>query len=194
MIKYFKRHGVLLTFLCALFLFSIIIGILLYLKSSNESKNYVSELLVNIKEMLFNTKVNNIFKHLIVLFVIFLLSFTIIGYLSGFIYLFYEGISLGYTISCLVANYALKGLIFGLLYNIIFKFIYIIIYIFILLKLFDLIKLLINKLVFKKTYILKNNLKRIILSIIILIFIVFINDIIIYFLTNFLLKLIINVL
>ena len=194
MIKYLKRHGVLLTFLSVLFLISVIIGIILYLKSSNESKLYVNNLLTNIKESLLNTKVNNIFKHLLILGVITLLSFTILGYLCGFIYLFYEGISLGYTITALVANYAIKGFIFGILYNVVFKFVYIIIYILILLKLFDLVKLLVNNLVFKKQYTTKHSFKRIFLSIFLLITIIFINDIIIYFLTNFLLKLIINVL
>ena len=194
MIKYFKRHGVLLTFLGALFLISIIIGILLFLKSSNDSKKYVSDLLINIKENLLNSNVNNVFKHLLILLIITFLSLTVIGYISGFIYVFYEGISFGYTICALVNNFKMKGLLFGLLYNIIFKFIFIIIYVIILLKLFDLVRLLLNYLVFKKSYSIKNNLRNIILSIFILILIIFINDIIIYFFTNFLLKLVINVL
>jgi len=194
MIKYFKRHGVLLTFLCVLFLISIFIGILLYVKSSNDSKIYISDLLTNIKEDLLNTKANNIFSHLLILVIISIFSFTALGYFSGIIYLFFEGISIGYTICALTANYALKGLLFGFLYNIIFKFIFIIIYIIFLLKLFDLIKLIVNYFIFKRSYTIKNNLKRIIFSIIILILIILINDIIIYFLTNFLLKLIINVL
>ena len=194
MIKYFKRHEVVLTFLGVLFLISVIIGIFLYLKSSNESKKYVSDYLVNIKDNLINSNVNNILKHLLIILIIIILSFTILGYFSGIIYLFYEGISFGFTIASLVANYAFKGFIFGLLYNIIFKLIFIFIYIIILLKLFDLMKLLINYLVFKKSYTIKNNLKRILTSIGILLLIILINDIIIFVFTNLLLKLIINVL
>ena len=194
MIKYFKRHGVLLTFLGVLFLISIVIGIILFLKSSNESKKYISDYLINLKENLFNNRVNNIFKHLVIIIFIVLLSFTIMGYFSGIIYLFYEGISFGFTIASLVANYALKGFIFGIIYNIIFKLVFIIIYIIILLKLFDLVKLIVNYFIFKRSYLIKNKLKRVLLSILFLIVIIFINDIIIYFLTNFLLKLIINVL
>ncbi len=194
MIKYFKRHGVLLTFLGVLFLISIVIGIILFLKSSNESKKYISDYLINLKENIFNNRVNNIFKHLVIIIFIVLLSFTIMGYFSGIIYLFYEGISFGFTIASLVANYALKGFIFGIIYNIIFKLVFIIVYIIILLKLFDLVKLIVNYFLFKRSYLIKNKLKRVLLSILFLIVIIFINDIIIYFLTNFLLKLIINVL
>lgn len=194
MIKYLKRHRFFLIFLSVILLISIGIGIIIYLKSSNESKIYITDQLSNLKESLLNTKINNIFRHLLIIIVIILLSFTILGYFSGVAYLFYEGISIGFTISSLVANYALKGLLFGILYNLLFKLFYIIVYIFILLKLFDLVKLIINQLLFKKTYTIKNNIKRISLSIVIFILIIFINDVIIYFFTNFLLKLIINVL
>lgn len=194
MIKYLKRRGVLLTFLCVIFLISIIIGVIIYFKSSNETKKYICDQLLNFKENLLNSKVNNIFKHLIIISSIVLLTFTILGYFSGIIYLFYEGISLGFTISVLLANYALKGFIFGLLYNIVFKLIYLILYILLLLKLFDLIKIIVNKIILKNSYNIKSNIRKIFFAIILLILIIIINDIIIYFLTNFLLKLIINVL
>ena len=63
MIKYFKRHGVLLTFLSVLFFVSIIIGVFLYIKSSNESKEFISNQLINLKDNLLNTKINNVLKH-----------------------------------------------------------------------------------------------------------------------------------
>lgn len=192
--KYFKRHAVILTFLSVIFLISIIVGIILYLKSSNETKQYINQLFQNFKDELLNNNINNIYKHLIILLLLFILSFTAIGYLLGVAYLFYEGMSISYSISALCANYALKGFAFGIIYNMFFKFIFIILYIFILLKLFDLVKILLDKVIFKNNINFKGNIKRIVYSVLFIILIIFINDIIIYIFSNFLIKIIINML
>ena len=193
-IKFLRSRKYLLTFLSVIFLISLISGIILYFKCSNDTKLSILNSISNLKEDLLNNHINNIFLHLIIILSIILLSFTILGYFSAIFYLFYEGISISFTLCFLIKYYGLNGLIFGILYNILFKLLFLLIYILIIIKLLDLIKNIIlyfyNK---RKTNNFKN-IKRIIQSILILIVFLFINDLILYLIANFILKILLNVL
>lgn len=192
--RYLKKRSVLLTFLSAIFLIGLFVGIVLYFKCNNETKSNIINQISNIKEYLINNNINNILKHFILIIIILILSFTIIGYFGAFFYLFYEGVSISFTLAFLVKIYGFKGLIFGILYNILFKLLFLIIYVLIIIKLFSIIKCIIKNIIYKKRinikYIIKNNIS----AIVILYIVMFINDIIIYFFSSIILKIILNVL
>ena len=192
--KYIKKRVVLLIFLCVIFIISLLVGIVIYIKCSNDVKILLENSLLNLKYDLLNNHINNIFNHLLIIFIIIILSLSIIGYFSGIIYLFYEGLSIGFTMSFLVSNYGIKGFIFCIIYNGLFKIIFLLLFIFLLCKLYDLVKNIIVYFLSKKRIRIFDNVKKIIKSIILIIIFILIFDLTIYIFGNFLLKIIVNVL
>ena len=191
--KYIKRRKYLFIFLCSILLFSIIIGIFLYINKENNIKDiYLNT--TNIKEQLLNNRVNNIFNHIISIIMIVLVSTIIIGYFGALFYLFYQGIVISFTICFLASIYGLKGIIFGIIYNIIFKLLFIIIIIFILIKLIDLIKNIIGVILYNNNITIIKNIKHNIICILILLLINLLNDIFLYMISNLILKILVNML
>lgn len=188
--KYFKRHKYLLLFLLSLFIIGIASGIILYNIMPEINQTSLTINLDNLKEQLLNNHLNNISIHLFILLIISLLSITIIGYLIGLFYLFYLGMSIGFTLTFLIKEYALKGLFFSITYNLIFKLIYIIIIIIILIKLFDIVKNIIGFIIYKKDLNLLNNFSHNYLSIIVLIIMNLLNDLFLTYTETFILKII----
>lgn len=188
--KYFKRHKYLLLFLLSLFIIGIASGIILYNIMPEINRTSLTINLDNLKEQLLNNHLNNISIHLFILLIISLLSITIIGYLIGLFYLFYLGMSIGFTLTFLIKEYALKGLFFSITYNLIFKLIYIIIIIIILIKLFDIVKNIIGFIIYKKDLNLLNNFSHNYLSIIVLIIMNLLNDLFLTYTETFILKII----
>lgn len=193
--KYIRKHKYLLLFLLFLLLFSIIFGIFLYNNQDEGIKNSLISGLVNFKDSLLNNHISNLFEHLIVISIIIILSFIFIGYLGGLFYYFYIGTSIGYTLVFLFKNNGFNGLIFGILYNIYSKAIFIILITMLFLKIMDLIKCLIAYIVYRKqfNYIILN-IKHHLKNLIVLFLLIIINDLIIYFTSNFVLKLLIPML
>src|SRR5574344_391497 len=141
MIKQFiKRHKYMFIFLIGIFITGIIMGIIIYNIQNDALKVSIATNLNDIKNQLLNNHINNYYYHLIIVIIVSLLSLTVFGYFGGIIYLFYEGMSIGFTCSYLTVTRSLKGILFGIIYNIIFKLIFIILLLFILIKLFDIVK------------------------------------------------------
>ena len=192
--NYLKRRKGFLTFLGVVFIISLIVGIILYFKCSEGDKSSVISSLSSFKDDIINNHINNILKHILYISIIVLLSFTIIGFISSIIYLFYEGMSLSFTICFLIKIYGFKGLIFTIIYNIIFKTVFIILFILIMIKLINIIKGLIMYIILKRKINIKIIIKRELISIIIFVSIIIINDILIYLFGNFILKILVNML
>ena len=186
--KFILRHKYLLIFLVVLFVIGLLSGVILYLKQSEDLKNILVNNLTDIKFQLINNHISNIIPHLIIITIIVALSFTIIGYLFGLFYLFYIATSISFSVTYLTINHGLNGLIFGFLYNLIFKSIYILAIIFILLKTSFISKNIFNMIFIKNNNTIKLNIKKYIIQIILIIFIIFINDILLYFISSFTLK------
>lgn len=192
--KYIKRHKYLLLFLFMLLVVGIIIGIILYniMPSINQTSLIIN--LDNLKDQLLSNHLNNLFPHILAICVISILSLTIIGYFTGLFYLFYIGMSIGFTTAFLIVKYGLKGLIFSILYSIIFKLIYICVLIVILVKLYEIVKNIIGLIIYKKNDQLIGNFRHNYLSILILLFIIIINDLILSLSSTFILKIITSML
>ena len=186
--KFIGRHKYLLIFLLVLFLIGLFFGIILYFKQSDNSKSILTTNLTNLSEQLNNNHISNILPHLIILILIILLSLTIIGYLFGIFYLFYIATSISFSITFLTLNYGLNGLIFGLLYNILFKAIFLIGLIFILIKTSLISKNIFGMLVIKNNNPFKIDFKRNLIQILIMLSIILLNDILLYYLSSFTLK------
>lgn len=192
--KYIKRHKYLLLFLFMLLVVGIIIGIILYniMPSINQTSLIIN--LDNLKDQLLSNHLNNLFPHILAICVISILSLTIIGYFTGLFYLFYIGMSIGFTTAFLIVKYGLKGPIFSFLYSIIFKLIYICVLIVILVKLYEIVKNIIGLIIYKKNDQLIGNFRHNYLSILILLFIIIINDLILSLSSTFILKIITSML
>jgi hypothetical protein len=191
---YLKKHKYFITFLVALFIISIIIGLILFKTLPDNIKISLSFNLTDLKEQLLTNHISNLSSHLLCLIIISVLSLSIIGYFGALIYYFYIGMSIGFVSAYLMANYGLKGVLFSLTYNIIFKLIFIVILTFILIKLFDIVKNITGFLIYKKNDMLINNFRHNYLSIIILIIINTFIDFILGLSSNFILKIITNML
>ena len=189
-INYIKRNKYLFIFLCGLLFISFISGIIIYLNIDNNVKLDLFNNVFNIKESLINNRINNIFNHLFVVIFIVLLSFSCLGYFLGLFYLFYEGMSISFTFMFLCQIKGLKGLIFILLYDLLFKIVYLILIFMLLIKLFYIFRTIIRYFIYKSNIYIKNTL----ISVFIIVLLIVINDILIYFLSNFFIKLLINML
>jgi hypothetical protein len=195
MIKLFiRRHQYLIIFLVGLLLISIITGIICYFNEPDTVLNSLNANLSNLKEQLLNNHLANLLPHLISILLIIVLSFTIVGYLGALFYFFYEGMSIGFTLAYLIKNMALKGLIFGIIYNFVFKLVYIILLIFILIKLYDLVRNIIGLVFYKNNVNLLANFKHNYYSLIIITSIIIGNELFLLLISNFMIKLLINVL
>ena len=190
-INFFKRRKYLLTFFSALFIISFIIGVIIFNKLNIDTKNSILASLDSIKIELTNNHIGNITEHILIISFIILISFTLLGYFSGIIYLFYEGMSIGFIFAILTTKYGFKGFIFCILYNILFKLIFLLLFLILLLKVFDIIKTIINYLIYKKSNNLINIMKKNMLAIFILVMFIFLNDLILYIFSNFMLKLLV---
>lgn len=191
--SYLKKYKNLLLFLCIIFLISIISGLILGFNQTKELKDSLAYGLSNIKNILLNTKANNIFNHLICLIILSLLSSTFIGFLLSIIYLFYNGFCIGFNIYCLTLTNHFKGLIFTLSYNITFKLLFILLFLFLLIKLYNLSKTCLSYYLYRQAHI-KKLIKKNYLAITIIIFLITINDIILYFNSTSILKILTNML
>ncbi len=189
-IDYVKRNKYLFIFLCVLLFISFISGIIIYLNIDNNVKLDLINNILNIKESLINNRINNIFSHFLIVILIVLLSFSCLGYFLGLFYLFYEGMSISFTFMFLCQIKGLKGLIFILLYDLLFKIVYLILIFMLLIKLFYIFRTIIRYFIYKSNIYIKNTL----ISVFIIVILIVINDILIYFLSNFFIKLLINML
>lgn len=120
--KIFKNNFV-VKFVVTLFLFGIAVGAVAYLSFKPDITLYLDEF-----KSVVATGHNNVFiLNLSILTGIFILSIVIAGIPLVLFYIFYEGLSIGYTIAAFMAYYSFKGVLFYLLFFIVIKLIYIIV-------------------------------------------------------------------
>ena len=191
--KYLKKNKNILIFLGIILVMGIITGIIFGLKQSNDIKLQIKYGFTNIKDILINTKVNNIFSHLSWIIILSILSLGLIFYLIPLAYLFFLGMSLGFNTYTLSISFGLKGLAFSFIYNIIFNRLFIILLIFILIKLFYIGKLTLGYLIYRKIELIKY-IKRNYLAITIITILVLTNDIFLHFFSTNILKILTNML
>lgn len=173
-----KKHKSLFLFISILFLFGLVTGILFYFKQEASVKETISLSLANLfQNNVFTIK--NVFYHFIILVVICSTLFCFIGVPLLILYIFFEGITIGFILPIFFALFKINALLYFLLYFILVKFLFV----------FFLFLLFVKSFYYLKTYLLclkrKNydfmkNLKYIV----ILIFIILLNDLFVFFVSN----------
>ena len=167
-------------FLSIIFIIGLILGVIFLIYLDEASKDI---LFLNINEWLqgiSNSNINNIVLHIIMLSSMFLLSIFLIGIPFVLFFAFYNGFSVGFTVTSLTSIFGIKGLLYGIIYVIITKGIYLF-FLSIIIVSFLRVSLIILKSIFNKENIDKEKLALLLKKNLICIAIILINDIILYF-------------
>ena len=167
-------------FLSIIFVIGLILGVIFLIYLDEASKDI---LFLNINEWLqgiSNSNINNIVLHIIMLSSMFLLSIFLIGIPFVLFFVFYNGFSVGFTVTSLISIFGIKGLLYGIIYVIITKGIYLFFLSIIIVSLLR-VSLIILKSIFNKENIDKEKLALLLKKNLICIVIILINDIILYF-------------
>lgn len=172
-------------FIVTLFLVGFVVGIITFITFKPEMGAYLSDF----AKMVSTNHINSFLLNIGLISLVFVLSISLIGSPLIFVYLFYEGFSIGYTLMSFTITFGYKGFIFYLLYFIVVKLIFdicILYFCYMSIK-FD----------YKVTYNLVNKKKDIVYKIfvnqlyryIILLVVIVVNSTIMYFLGNKLISL-----
>lgn len=165
-------------FLLITLLFGIILGLILYNNLSIDYKTSINLTLEDTLSTLNNTHLNQIIKHLSILSILILSSTFIFGFILELIYLIYEGITLGFLLNAFINYKKIKGIYYFIVYFITTKLIYIIILSYIIYLTYKYVRMFIYN-NYKLT-----NINGYLIRCIISTIIIFINDIIIYYIGN----------
>ena len=146
---------------------SILFGILIYNRLSDDSIN----LLINNSSKLryINSKI--ILFHLILLAISFILSFIGIGIIILLLYLFFEGVTIGFMLSYFLSVYKIKGIVYSVSYILIYKSLMIFLLIILIFKYLKLFRIIVKYIKNKQI-----NISKTIMNSIIIIFTIIIND------------------
>ena len=186
-----KKYSLIFLFVL---LIGLILGIIFVINLRDSLFENISSNLLIWQKNLTNFHFNNILPHLLLIPFLLILSLYFIGLPLNIFYIFYNGFSIGFIISCLTKLWGFNGLLYGFCYCFINKGIFILLLFLLYLLIMNVVEKNFHK-IFKKdihgTSIIKNNFKK--CGIIYII--IFINDLLIYFLGgkflnifNFLLK------
>ena len=132
--NYLKRNKNIIIFLSIILVIGLGCGIILGIYQSSSFKYLFTDNKLVIKDMILNNDVNNILPHLLTLLFLLISNSLVITYLFSIIYLFYNGLAIGFNIYLLTIIYGFKGILFSILYNIVFKLIFISLLLFFLIK------------------------------------------------------------
>ena len=132
--NYLKRNKNIIIFLSIILVIGLGCGIILGIYQSSSFKYLFTDNKLVIKDMLLNNDVNNILPHLLTLLFLLISNSLVITYLFSIIYLFYNGLAIGFNIYLLTIIYGFNGILFSILYNIVFKLIFISLLLFFLIK------------------------------------------------------------
>lgn len=179
--KIVKRNKSLLKILGFLGILGFIIGFFIYGKLENTE---IALKVQNISLYLKENQINFILAHLILICI--LTSGLILGISLIFVplLLIWESVNLGFMLRAFFEVFKFKGIGFGLLYFLLTKFLYLLLVLFLVKKILNASRAIINMFYKKDSvdtkYILIKNVKAITL----ITFMIFINDLLVYFLAN----------
>jgi hypothetical protein len=184
--KYWHQKKNFLLFFFIIFILGLISGHILY--HLNKNSLYLSNQLSDLNDLT-TLKINIILPHLIILSILILSSFLTITYLINLFYLYYLGLSIGFTSAHAIKIAGFKGFIYITTYHVFFKLIYIILIIWILIKELYLIKNHLGLMYFHHDHQLTINFYHLLKSILLLSILIIINDIFLSFCNTYLLNL-----
>lgn len=117
------KNNFVVKFVVALFFIGVLVGFFFYLAYKPDLSGNIEAF----KELVTSTHQNTFLSSLVLISAIFVLSISIIGLPAIVFYLFYEGLSIGYTLAAFMTIYHIKGAIFYLLFFLVSKLIFILI-------------------------------------------------------------------
>ncbi len=182
------KNNFIVKVVVSLFIISVIIGLLTFLFYRPDLSLYFDEFIKEVS----NSNQNVFLLNLGVLSLIFMASIIIIGVPVAYLYIFYEGFSIGFTIGVFVLTKGIKGLLFYLIFLFISKLIYIMIVLYFIIVSTRFSKNLIYYLIKKKRDDLFNSIILHFYRFLIVIIISLINSTLIYFFANKVLVLVLN--
>lgn len=186
--KIFKNNF-LVKFVGALFLIGIIIGCLFYFTYKPD----LSSNLESFKDLIVTTHQNTFISNIVLISAIFVLSVSIVGLPALIFYIFYEGLSIGFTIGLFASAFHVKGLIFYLLFFIVSKLLYTVIMLYFSIISMKYIVKFIDSVINKNREELYKTIVYHFYRFIIILIIVIVNSTLIYFLGNKIIGLFINI-
>ncbi len=122
MLKKIKSINPIMLFLLTIIIVGILSGILYYLL---QNENVRDNMLFEFNKIDFIKRGFN-YYHIYAILVIYLLSYTIIGFIPLLFYLYYLSLSLGLSMTLFILNYGFLGFLYGFLYFILTKFIFLV--------------------------------------------------------------------
>lgn len=146
---------------------SIILGVFIFNKLNDDNINYIISQANNLKYI----NLKNILYHIVIFGISFTLSFIGIGAIFLLIYLFFEGITIGFVLSYNFYCYKIGGIGYTVAYILIYKFLLIFLTILLILKFIKLFKNTIK--IFKKQ---NNDITKTIYNCIIIFLLILFND------------------
>ncbi len=173
-----KANKSFFLFLTILLFFGMVTGFLFYIKQDISLKDtIVSSLQEIFKDNVFSFQ--NVFYHLVILFFLCILLFCFLGIPFFVLYIFFEGISLGFILPLFFSLYRINFFLYYFLYFVVIKFVYCFLLFFLFAKAIQFIKSYISNLKKKDTHFLQE-----FKYVLFFVFCIFINDIFVYFLGN----------
>ena len=165
-----------LAFIFILLLIGVISGIIYYYNLDSNIKENVINTLAEYKIV----NINNIFKHFLILAIILVLSIFVVGVPLAIFYLYFEGVTIGFTITIFTIKFGISGLLYGIIYNLATKLFFLFLLVIFLNKIFNITKIIISKIAYRNYHGFKTNIVLKFKSSLIILIIIFINDLIIY--------------
>ena len=188
LIKYKK----LLLFTIILLIMGLFFGAVYYFKQNDVVKQTLINSILELPNNLVNNRINNIVIHLIIGIAVIVLSFTIISVPIIFFYIFFEGISIGFSFALIVNAFGFKGIFLFLIYSLLYKFIYLVLITYLVIRAIRITKNVIGFIIYRKSTDLEKNIIINIRKVVIILLLIFIYDIAIFFASPTINKLLIN--
>lgn len=119
--NYYRVNKKYFVFITIIFFIAILSGSIFTLTLNDTDTNIVSEFFSNYLENInkinyINSFINSLISNMFVVMIIWLLSYSIIGLPIIILIFFYKSFIIGFSISGIIINYKIKGLLMSLLY------------------------------------------------------------------------------
>lgn len=186
------KYKKLLLFTVIIFLMGLLFGAVYYFKQDEMVKQTLINSILNIENGLANNRINNILVHILIGVIIIVLSFTVISVPLIFFYIFFEGISIGFSYALVINAFGFKGILFFLIYTLLYKFIFLVLIIYLTIRALRISKNVLGFIIYRKSSELEKNIIINIRKVVIILIIIFLYDITIFFVSPILNKLLIN--
>lgn len=179
MLTYLKEQKKYLIFIGIILLIGLISGVVYYILLNSDIKENITETMINYN----NFRYNSIIKDLIIMSNLLVTSLFLIGIPLGLFYLFYEGMSFGVILSIFIVNFKLSGLFYIIFYFLINKLLILLIMTLFIKKIINVGRYVIGMFIYHKDNLIKNKLIINLKNGLYLIVIIFVINILLYFIT-----------